>query len=94
MDDAFDTGGDSLDLSVVGKVGRDKLLIAPKILRFADVAETNARIGSFEQFAEPRANVASCTGNQNCLHHILLRELLRANLFRAPLRASGSADGC
>src|SRR5262245_5584422 len=62
--DAVDTGRNFLDLAIVREIGGDKF-VAAKLRGLADVADPNARVDSPKQPAQPRAHVASRTGNQN-----------------------------
>src|SRR5581483_3254988 len=68
MGDAVDAGDDRLDLGVVGEVGGDELLVCRQIGGPADIAPADARVDAFQQFAQPRADLAGRAGDKDVTH--------------------------
>ena len=71
MHDAVDAGDRLLDLRHVGEIGLHEVLVGAQIGRLLDVADADLRIDALQQLAQPRADVARGSGDQNFFHAAL-----------------------
>ena len=68
MHDAVDPGDDLLHLRQLGEVGGDELLVGPEVARGILVAQTQARVDALEQGAQPAADAAGGSGDEDGVH--------------------------
>src|ERR1700746_3469300 len=71
MNDALHAGDSLLDLREIGEVGGDKVISGGKVRGLADIARPKMRIDPAQNLAQPCADIAGGTSNENVLHHSL-----------------------
>ena len=68
MHDAVDAGDRLLDLRHIGEIGLHEFLVGAQVGRLLDVADADLRIDALQKLAQPRADVARGSGDQNFFH--------------------------
>ena len=68
MHDAVDAGDDFLDRGEIGKIGRHEIFIGGEIAGLAQIAPADARVESFHELAQARADAARGAGDEKFFH--------------------------
>src|SRR5262245_31215197 len=75
MDDALHAGDGALHLGGRGEVGFDECFVGREVSRRLDVTEAKVWIDALEELAQPRADVAGCARDEDCLHHAVVTDV-------------------